>query len=297
MLLVLLLCVTPFSADKVEIVKENGESVVYLVGNVVIEDEHMQITCAEARLNEEQKYVILLNHVTISDKSGTISADYARYYFEDQRGYLSGHVTLTRAEEIIGADSLYYNGMKEVIEMFRNVVIEDKKNDMVAQGGRGWYNLKDDEGHLVDNPLIEILREQKEPIRLWAQEFRLKTNSNEFLGYGAVKAIIDSITVYCDTLLYNLKSEQGTLTMPRIVEKNNELKGQTGQFTMKNKTIESFHVTEGTSTYYTKEGSKNIVEGSEIRIIFNEGKATTIFVEGNPKGILNLKKTVEDAGD
>lgn len=297
MLLVLLLCVTPFSADKVEIIKENGESVVYLVGNVAIEDEHTKITCAEARLNEAQKYVILLNHVIISDKSGTINADYARYYFDDRRGYLSGNVTLTRSEEIISADSLYYNGMEEVIEMFRNVVIEDKKNDMIAQGGRGWYNLKDDEGHLVDNPVLEILREQKEPITLWAQEFHLKINNDEFLGYDSVKAIIDSITVYCDTFLYNLKSEHGILTMPHIVEKNNELSGQTGQFTMKEKNIESFRVAEGTSTYYTKEGSKNIVEGSEIRIIFDEGKATTIFVEGNPKGILSLKKAVEDAGD
>ena len=114
MLLVLLLCVTPFSADKVEIIKENGESVVYLVGNVAIEDEHTKITCAEARLNEAQKYVILLNHVIISDKSGTINADYARYYFDDRRGYLSGNVTLTRSEEIISADSLYYNGMEDI---------------------------------------------------------------------------------------------------------------------------------------------------------------------------------------
>lgn len=297
MVFLFLLCVTPFSADRVEIVEKDGERVVYLVGSVIIEDEHTKITCAEARLSEVQKYVILRNDVNIIDKNGTINADHAQYYFEDQKGYLRGHVTLTRAEEIISADSLYYNGSEEFIEMFSNVKIEDKKNDMVAQGGRGWYDLNNDEGHLIDNPAVEILREQKEPVTLWAREFQLKTDNNEFYGFDSVKAIIDSITVYCDTFLYNVKSEQGVLAKPLIVEKNNELEGKTGQFIMKDKTIESLCVTEGTSTYYTKEGSKNVVEGSEIRIIFNEGKATTIIVEGKPKGFLSLKKTVDNAGD
>jgi len=297
MFLLVLLCLTPFSADKVEIIKENGESVVYLVGNVVIEDEHTKITCTEARLNEAKNYVILVHDVKIIDKNGEINADYARYHFKDKKGYLKGNVLLLRADEIISADSLYYCGTEDLIEMFHNVQVEDKKNDLLAKGTHGWYDLKEDEGHLVDNSTLEIFREDKDPIKVSAREFQLKTNSNEFYGFDSVIVIIDSITVYCDTFLYNLKTESGFMVKPVILEKNNELKGKTGQFRMKDKNIKSFSVTEGSSTYYTKEGSKNVIEGSEIRIIFSEGKASKIEVHGQPKGVLSLKRTVEDVND
>jgi hypothetical protein len=66
---------------------------------------------------------------------------------------------------------------------------------------------------------------------------------------------------------------------------------------MRNNGIESLSVQKGWSKYYTEEGSKNIVEGDTITIIFQDGKASRIVVEGKPKGVLSLKKKAEDAGD
>ncbi len=296
-LLIFLLYLTPFSADRVEIVKENGVSIVYLMGNVVIEDEKAKITCREASLNETKNHVILRENVTITDKNGEVKSDFALYYFKDEKGYLSGNVSLLRAEEIIHSDSLYYDGIEEHVEMFSSVKIEDRRNNLLAFGNRGWYDLKEDEGYLVEDPTLEIVREDREPIRIRAFKFKLDTNDNTFYGFDSVIAIIDSITVYCDTFFYNLKSEHGTMVKPIVIEENNELKGENGQFKMRNKEIESFSVLKGWSKYYTREGSKNIVEGDTINIIFKDGKASRIVVDGKPRGVLSLKRKEEDVED
>ena len=77
----------------------------------------------------------------------------------------------------------------------------------------------------------------------------------------------------------------------------NELIGVKGQFTMRNKEIEVLSVEQGQSTYYTKEGSRNVVQGDTISIIFQEGQAKKIIVDGKPKGQLSLKRSSESAGD
>jgi hypothetical protein len=66
---------------------------------------------------------------------------------------------------------------------------------------------------------------------------------------------------------------------------------------MKNREIQLVSVTDGESIYYTEEGSKNIVEGESISILFEKGAATTIKVEGQPRGLLFLKRSTESAGD
>ncbi|MGB7055376.1 MAG: hypothetical protein WBE28_08670, partial [bacterium] len=87
------------------------------------------------------------------------------------------------------------------------------------------------------------------------------------------------------------------MVRPRIWEKNNELTGTHGQFRLRNKEIDAMSVEHGQSSYYTKEGSRNVVEGDAIIIIFEEGKATMIRAEGEPKGFLFLKRSGESAGD
>jgi len=296
-LIIILLCITPFSADKVEIIKENGESIVHLSGNVVIEDERARITCSEAYLNETKDYVALIQEVTIVDRNGQINTDFARYYFKDRKGYLTGNVSLQRTDQIITSDSLYYSGLEDHVEMFGNVKIEDHENNLIAYGSRGWYNLQEDEGYLVDHPFLDIIRENREPIKINALRFKLNNSSNVFYGFDSVVALIDSITVHCDTFVYDLNTENGSMTRPLIVEDKNELKGESGQFKMNNKSIESLSVQKGMSQYYTKEGSINIIEGETIDIIFEDGKASHIIVEGKPKGILHLKQREDNAGD
>ena len=297
MFAVLLIALTPFQADRVEILTEGNERIVHLLGNVVIEGSETRITCAEAKISETGGWVKLQKEVRLQDKNGEVNAGTAIYYFSEDRGFMSDSVTIVTADEKIFSDSLYYDGARDSVEMYGNVLIEDSKNDMTVAGGKGWYNLARDEGALSGEPRLDIARQDKTPITIYAETFKLYTDERIFHGCDSVRALIDSITVYCDTFAYDLKAERGTMVRPVIKEKNNELEGTHGQFMMKNKEIESVSVENGESTYYTKEGSKNVVEGDKIIIKFQEGKATMISVQGGPKGMLSLKKGGEDASD
>jgi lipopolysaccharide assembly outer membrane protein LptD (OstA) len=293
----MLLTLTPFSADRVEIYQENGERIVHLIGNVIIEGEETKITCAEAKISEEHGWVNLIHNVELQGRSGLVRADKALYYFNEERGYLSDSVMIVTSDERISSDSLYYDGAQDSVEMYGNVLIEDEENSLLVRGTRGWYHLSRDEGLLVGDPKLEITRQDKEPITVYAQVFKLRTNEDQFYGFDSVRAIIDSIVVYCDTFSYNLQEETGEMTNPVIQDRKNELKGNHGRFRMKNREIQLVSVTDGESIYYTEEGSKNIVEGESISILFEKGAATTIKVEGQPRGLLFLKRSTESAGD
>jgi lipopolysaccharide export system protein LptA len=297
MLVMFLITLTPFQADRVEIFTEENERIVHLIGNVVIESSAARITCAEAKISEMSGWVRLFQDVRLEDRNGVVSAVSAIYYFNEEHGYLKDSVMIVTPDEEISADSLYYDGAHDSVEMYGNVLIRDKRNDMLVSGDGGWYNLEKDEGLLFGDPKLEITRQEKAPIVVYANTFELLTRQELFHGYDSVRALIDSITVLCDTFSYYLKEERGRMVGPRIQEEQNELTGTQGQFIMKDKEIEVLRVEQGQSTYYTKEGSRNFVQGDTISIIFHEGQAIRIIVDGEPKGHLSLKRSMESAGD
>lgn len=290
MIILILISLTPFSADRVEILKESGASIIHLIGNVVIEDSHTTITCRRARLNETDETVALFDSVLIADNNGKIHADYARYILPAREGYLRGNVVLLTGDQTVRAESLCYNGIKRHVKMFREVVLEDPENNLVACGEEGWYDLLSDIGYLLNTPTVKIAREEKDPIMITAHEFKLLAEEDLFYGYDSVVALIDSITVRCDTFRYDLRADDGDMVNPFVVEKNNELKGKRGYLRMKGKEVELFRVEEGWSRYYAEGGSKNIVEGDTITILFNDGKASKILVNGMPRGVLYMRE-------
>jgi len=296
-LLLLLLNTTPFKAKRVEIVKENGENIVYLLGNVEIEQEDTKISCNEAQLNEIKGTVLLKDSVVIKDKNGEIRAENAIYHFEEKMSTLRGNVRLISEKQIISADSLDYDGDRRYVKMYKNVCLEDKKNRVVAYGGEGWYDLYSEIGSLIKGPKLEIIRENKTSMVITAREFFVKNKEELCYGYDSVVGVIDSINLFCDTISYNISKEIGFMTNPLVIEKNNELKGLNGEFGLKNKTIDYFKVSYGVASYWTDEGAHNIIEGTSINILFQNGRAFKVLVEGNPKGKLYLKEHKENAGN
>lgn len=297
MAVLLLFALTPFRADRVEIIEVERERIVCLFGNVVIENDEAVITCREARINEAQGLIELTGAVRIQDANGEINAGSATFHYEENRGRMRDSVVIVTDRERITSDSMYYDGARNWVEMHGNVLIEDDQNSMTVTGQTGAYDLARDEGSLSGAPELRIARAGKTPMIVQAVAFALFTRDDQFRGYEGVRAIIDSITVYCDTFSYDLRDETGALVRPVIREKNNELAGAAGEFRLKNQEIERFDVVDGRSVYYTREGSKNTVEGGRISITFSAGQAVRIQVDSLPRGVLYLKRSQEDAVD
>lgn len=296
-ILLILLNTTPFNADRVEIVKENGANIVYLLGNVEIQQGDTKIFCNEAQLNEIRGTVLLKDSILIKDENGEIRAENAIYYLEEKVSILRGNVKLISEDQIITADSLNYDSERRYVTMHHNVRIEDLRNNLIAYGGEGWYDLNEEIGKLVVRPKLEIFRNDKIPITITARAFLIKTKEELCYGHDSVVGMIDSINLFCDTIIYNIKTRNGSMVNPVVIEKNNELKGLSGEFGLKDNTIEYFKIFSGVANYWTEEGSHNIIMGNSIKIFFQEGRAFKVRVEGKPKGELYLKEQKENAGD
>ncbi len=296
-LLLVFFFLTPFRADRVEMIKENGESVVYLLGNVIIEQDDTRISCHKAKLNENRGTVQLQDTVLIKDNKGEIRADYATYYFDKRYSFLQGNVVMVSGTQTISAESLEYYGDRQFVRMYHNVRLDDTENRIVAYGGEGWYELDSENGRLFNQPRIEMQREEKTPIIIHAREFFVKNKENLCYGYDSVAGEIDSIKIFCDTITYHLNQDRGYMTNPLVQEKQNELKGLSGEFGLKKKVIDYFRVNSGIANYWTNEGAHNIIEGESINIMFQDGRAFKIFVEGNPRGRLYLKEKEADVSN
>ncbi|MCX7996015.1 MAG: LptA/OstA family protein [candidate division WOR-3 bacterium] len=295
--MILVFTVTPFRADRVEIINKDGERIVYLHGGVEIKQDGTNITCRKAQLNETKGIVLLEDSVQIKDNMGEIKANTATYFLKERFSVLKGNVELISENQIIYSDSLEYDGAKRFIRMFGNIILEDRKNKVVAYGTEGWYDLKEETGRLMKGPKLELSRQDKSPIIIHAREFLLKNKENNCYGYDSVMAIIDSITLFCDTISFDIKTHRGSITKPLVVEKKNELKGISGEFVLKDKTIDYFKVKSGIAHYWAEDGSQNIIEGESIAVLFKEGRAFQVRVEGKPKGKLYPKEKKEGATD
>lgn len=293
----LLVALTPFQADKVEILSDSGASVVYLIGNVVIEPESARIICPEALLNEAAGTIVFERGLTMTDANGTLTAQRGRYEFAGKRGLLDGSVRLVADNEVIAAETLVYEGTQRLVRMHHQVRIESQQDDMIASGDSGSYDLRSDTGELRGDPRVQIAREGKTPMEIRARHFALDNRNGTFSGRDSVKAVIDSVTVYCDTFDYDLNREHGTTIGTKVVEKNNELSGTHGWFGMRDRAIDHFGVYAGRADYTTEGGSHNVVEGDTIIIFFKENKAYRIDVGGSPHGVVTSRKGQVDAAD
>lgn len=292
-----LIQLTPFTADRVEIVKEGDASIINLVGRVVIEPESTRITCREAQLNETDGYIKLYNEIRIADPGGDISAGQAVYYLREKKAYLYDSVKLATENEIITSDTLFYDSRRRIVEMNGGVKIDDAENNLIAYGGRGWYNLADETGSLVERPRLELARPakdslavKKEPMKVVAREFRLFGKRNMFWGYDSVQAEIDSIAVACDTFSYDLKTDRGIMLRPVVTQARNELTGVTGDFQLKEKNLDFFRVAQGSAQYFTRQGAVNFLQAGIIKIDFKDGNAVRITAIEDPRGKLQPKK-------
>ncbi len=285
-----ILCgLTPFTADRVEIMRDNGQNVFRLTGQVQINSDQTTITCREANLHDDEGWVELSDYVLIRDPGGEIQASRAEYRFSERIAYLSGGVKLIDSSRTIWADSLVYEGNLRQASMFRNVEIKDPANNLTATGQRGWFDLNHNIGNLTGQPRLEIERPDKTPMTLTAMNFFLDTGNNQFFGYDSVIALIDSFTIHADTFRYGLNSHEGGMVHPVITEKLNWLEGTRGSFIIQRQLIDQLQVEDGRAVYYTDEGAKNSVTGAVITIVFHEGRAVKIFVQGNPRGHLISK--------
>ncbi len=286
----LLLTLSPFSADKVEIIRHEEGNIIRLLGDVIIDASTAKIFCQEATIYEFKDLAVLHGAVRIIDTSSTIEADTAYHYLSDERSLLKGNVILKKAARTIYADSLVYFGRRDYTQAFGQVKFTDSTQKLTARGDHGTYDLRQGRGYLEGSPRALIERENKSPIEVNSRIFEFIEKSNSIIAYDSVKVTIDSTFIEGDSLRYFLDKKEGLITNLTISEQRNNIIGDSGRFTLGDDRLEEFKIRNGHGVYLTKEGTKNEVDGGLIVFQFKDGRIYAIEVSDKPKGILYLRK-------
>ncbi len=285
-----LIWVSPFTADKVEIINLPGERVVKLAGNVIIDATPARIFCSEARVYEDRDLAILTGRVKIIDTASSVEADTAYHYLKGERSILKGNVTLFSGSRSIYAESLIYDRVKKFVQAFDSVKFVDTMQKFTSLGNRGSYDLKMGIGRLEDQPCAWIERKDKSPIYVWSRVFEYNAKKNWIVAYDSVRIVIDSIEVSGDSLRYEIDKKIGLIEKIRLTEANNSITGGSGRFALADENLSEFDVNQGQGVYITREGVKNEISGGLMRFKFNNGKAVAIEVYDRPRALLYLKK-------
>lgn len=291
MILILwLIVISPFSADKVEIINEGNEQIVKLLGNVIIEEKDAKITCYEAVIYEGKDLAVLNGKVKIADTTGTIEADTAYHYLKELRSILKGNVVLKNKAREIYADSLVYTKKNELAQAYGRVRFVDTAQKFNALGKLGTYDLRRGKGRLEGTPQAFVQREGKSPIEINSKYLEFDERLSAIIARDSVKVQIDSLYVTGDTLTYYVNSKTGLITNLNIVERTNTMSGLSGRFTLRDSKLDEFEVSTGQGVYHTEEGTKNEITGGRITFKFKDGKTTAIEVVDSPEGLLFLKR-------
>ena len=289
-LLLFAVALSPFTADKVEIINAPEGNVVRLVGSVVIHAQTATITCQEATIYEARNLAVLSGAVKIVDSNSTVEADTAYHYLQGSMSLLKRNVSLHSKARSIFADSLVYDRGKEQADAFGNVKMVDTVQKFTALSRLGTYDLKRGIGRMTGQPRALLDRPEKPPIEVASKILEYQERKNMIHANDSVVVRIDSMLITGDTLTYDVSAKAGWISNIVMTERENRVTGNTGRFELVDGQLDEFEVLSGQGTYLTGEGTQNDITGSSILFRFSAGRATGIVVTGKPKGYLYLRQ-------
>ncbi len=291
-MIVLLFMVTmsPFTADKVEIINGPDGSVVRLVGEVAIQTPTAKITCQEATIYEARNLAVLSGTVKIVDSNSTVEADTAYHYLQGSMSVLKRNVALHRQARSIFADSLVYDRGREQADAFGNVRMVDTVQKFAASSSIGTYDLRRGIGVMRGQPRALVDRAEKPPIEVTSKTLEYQERTNMMFARDSVAVRIDSMLITGDTLRYDINAKEGWISNIVMTEQENRVTGDAGRFELVDDQLSEFEVRSGQGTYLTREGSQNDIAGGSMLFRFSGGRATEIVVTGAPKGYLHLRQ-------
>jgi len=281
-MIILLPFILPFTAqDRVEIITENGQRVVQLIGEVVFQKEGLRINCDQAKIYGQES-ALLKGNIVLEESTTTILAESLKFTIPSRVG-LFYHSCLIEADLIIRSESLRYDPNTEEIAGFDSVVIEDTTNNTIIYGDFFRYNVKSGIGQMTGNSKFEILRDTIPPIRGRADTISYYREPDQINLIDSVVIIDQDLCICCDSLYYFNQSSSGDLFNLRIETPTGRIEGTSGTFKITDRKMESMTID---SAWVEREEEDRIDQLRCLKLIvnFTDGRITRAKATGSPWG-------------
>lgn len=208
-LIIFLLAASLFAQDKSDIIKiigesligrtENGISYREVIGNVIMTQGNVRVTCNKAIQNLTNNNAELIGNVIVTQDSITIHSEKGYYFGDEKYVYSNKHLSLEDGHVVLTADSGYYyfdlkksifNSNVKLVDSV-NVLNSNKLtyfNDIQKVIAVGNVNISDKESTIFCDSLIH-LRDQKKSnafnnVRIVNEKQRLTILGKELFDDG-----------------------------------------------------------------------------------------------------------------
>lgn len=268
--------------------KINGKTIREFIGDVVITQKNIRITCDRAIQNLDENNAELIGNVVITQDTIVIKTPRGFYFGNAKKAYSNSGVYLNNGHVELFADSGYYFSGKQEADFYGNVKLKDSlrtlySNTLFYFNGKdsalaiGNVELADTSSLLFSDTLIYLTKNKFTDARKNVKIVNLK----------------DSTNIYAEHLFYVPDSNYTLLTGRPLLVKIDSVKGRSDSlesldtlFLSANK-MESYSDT--TSLLVARDSvlivRKDFASVSEVTFFYrNENKITTFkpSEEGNP---------------
>ena len=271
------------TSDSVEVLSTPEGLVSYLRGSVVVTMENTVIRGSEAFVYEGEERAVVLD-VHVDDVDVLVRGDTLTYYRVDDRAVVSGDVRLETADETIHADRVVYLRRERTATASGDVRVVSMKDDVVATGGRGEYDLAVHSGRLLDSPVLLV--KGRGDTRVESDAMLIYQQSHKASAVGDVTVSMRTGVASCDSLDYDwVKGIACMWGDPRIDGSNGWVTGDTVKVLFEEREVANTCVVGNASAEYDLgDGSTNAVSGDTIEMLFHQGEMESIVVKGSAEG-------------
>ena len=195
------------------------------------------------------------------------------------------------AKVLIG-DTILYNRLTGVGEVFGNMYLEDKERKAILQGNYGFYNEKTEYGLATDSAFA-IDYSQKESMYVHGDTLKMISDSvhRDIKAYDEVRFFRADLQGICDSLHYS--SRDSMIYMigdPVLWNENNQILGNQINIYLNDSTVEKAIVKDyALAVQDRKEHQQyNQLSGRDMTAFFRDGDLYHVLVEGNAESLYYL---------
>ncbi len=221
----------------------------------------------------------LKGEVEMRQGSTFMSCDTAILFVEENNVIAYGNVLIQQGDSLaVYADSLFYNGNERVADLFRDVSLSSKEQQLFTELLK--YDLKTKVATYFTGATLTT-----DSTQLTSRKGYFYVSRDEAYFKDTVFVVNEKFSMVCDTLKYNVKTKEATFLGPtRIDQNNSKIYCERGTYNTE---------TRNAVLYENAQFIKEDQQGTSDTIIY-DGKLKELIMKGNAKFRDNDKKASAD---
>lgn len=276
---------------------DTNTDIAMFMDGVSMESPDYTLTTDTLHYNTDTHTAFLNSPATIVNEDNVILTSHGRFNTDNKSAVLLDRSVVKQndGETRMTGDSIIYDSETEQMEGFGNVIINNHKDMVDAQGEYVYYNSQNDSAVITGKALL-IEYSMGDSLYIHADTFRLVTFYNEahdtvverqMRGFHKVRAYRIDMQMVADSMLFTTADSSLTLYDDPILWNNDQqILGEKMIFYMNDSTIDWAHII-GQALFVQQNDTVhyNQIAGREMKAYFKDGEIDYADVNGNVQAV------------